>query len=120
MLLLYSGLFFLSIAFVHNILRWDCILKAQKNMRCGWGDTSLELEIKAWRWSIFIGCVLGAFYLTFLVLDLSNYWPEEVMIALSAYDGPIVNMLIVIGYAVIYKRLKHYYQDLIEYSSLNQ
>ena len=84
-------------------------------MRCGWGDTSLELALKTRSKSLIVGCFLAACSIVFLVMDIMEFSPDEVMIALCFYDGLIVNTSIVIAYSVIYRRLKVYHEDLIEY-----
>ena len=65
-----------------------------------------------------IAGVLGAFNIAFLVFDLINLWPLETKIAISIYDLLIINVSIIIGYRLIYKRLKLYHEDLIEYKQM--
>ena len=64
----HPAFFFFNLAFIINLVRWDRILKEQKAVRQGWGDTSLELALKT-RWKLVVAAsILGAASITLMVL----------------------------------------------------
>ena len=57
---------------------------------------------------------------SFLIVDsLTAETNEIVKLVFYTYEALVINVYILVGYALVFKRLKAYHQDLIEYSGLS-
>ncbi len=56
----------------------------------------------------------------FTVLHATGFDYKEFKIAFYCYESIVVDGSILVGYYLIFKRVKAYHEDLIEYSGLDE